>query len=142
MINQFQGEYRFLSNFWPAKVIFNGITFPTVEHAYQAAKTTDKEEQLKIAKLPLPDQAKRAGRKVKMQPGFDKIKLKIMEDLVRQKFQNHKQLKEKLLATGDAVLVEGNWWGDTYWGVCRGRGENHLGRILMKIRSELKKENN
>src|SRR5690348_9381030 len=61
-IAEFQGEYRFLSNFWPAEVAYEGITYPTAEHAYQAAKTMDVNERKRIAALPTPAEAKAAGR--------------------------------------------------------------------------------
>ena len=83
-----------------------------------------------------PGLAKKLGRKATIRPDWEKIKLPIMEYLLRQKFGD-KTLKALLIGTGDAELVEGNMWGDTYWGVCKGKGENHLGKLLMKIREEL-----
>jgi ribA/ribD-fused uncharacterized protein len=73
-----------------------------------------------------------------MRPDWEQVKILIMTSLVRDKFTRHQDLKEQLLATGDAELIEGNWWGDTFWGVCKGKGENHLGKVLMKVREELK----
>lgn len=135
MIGEFQGSYRFLSNFWPASVELDGVLYPTVEHAYQAAKTISPEQRLRIAAVPTPGQAKRAGRGVTIRPDWDSVKLEIMQDLLRQKF-NKAHLRQQLQATGEEELVEGNTWGDTFWGRCRGVGKNHLGLILMQIREE------
>ena len=137
-IAEFQGEYRFLSNFWPATVVYEGITYPTSEHAYQAAKTLDVEQRKRIAALQTPAEAKSAGRALKLRDDWESVKFTVMEDVVRFKFTHHDDLRAKLLATGDAYLEEGNNWGDEVWGVCNGKGENRLGKILMKIRSELK----
>jgi hypothetical protein len=138
-IDSFEGEYRFLSNFYFSPLKLGGIIYPTVEHAFQAGKTKDKNERMEISLLNTPGEAKRAGRKVKLREDWEQIKLEVMEFLVRLKFENYLDLKDKLLATGDAELIEGNWWNDRFWGVCKGKGENNLGKILMKIRSELLK---
>lgn len=139
MIDQFKGEYRFLSNFYPAVVDFEGIAFPSVEHAYVAAKTLDRDIRANIARVGTAREAKTIGRMLKLRPDWCDVRLPIMEDLVRQKFTKWPWLGEALLATGDRHLVEGNWWRDTFWGVDlkTRKGENHLGKILMKIRSEL-----
>ncbi len=136
-IKEFQGEHRFLSNFWPAEVELDGIKYPTIEHAYQAAKTLDEERRKVIQAQTTPGEAKRAGRKVKIRPDWEDVKIGIMLDLVRQKFTNNVKLRNRLLATGDEELIEGNTWGDTFWGRCKGIGQNNLGKILMKIRKEL-----
>lgn len=134
-IVQFAGTHRFLSNFWPAPVVLDGMLFPSVEHAYVAAKTTNATLRKRI--LPLTaGQAKRFGRTFKMRTAhWEEIKLSVMEGLLRQKFA-HPHLRQQLVATHTANLVEGNTWGDCFWGVCDGVGENHLGRLLMKIRTE------
>ncbi|HKQ50267.1 MAG TPA: NADAR family protein [Phycisphaerae bacterium] len=139
-ISSFFGEYRFLSNFWPAVVEYENITFSSVEHAYQAAKTLDMAERRRIAAIVEPGDAKRAGRALRLRPDWEQVKIGVMEDCVRYKFTHHADLREKLLATGDAELIEGNTWGDRFWGVCDGQGENHLGKILMKVRAELRAE--
>jgi ribA/ribD-fused uncharacterized protein len=136
-IAEFQGEYRFLSNFWPAEVIYEGITYPTAEHAYQASKTLDIEQRKKIAALKTPSEAKSAGRALTLRDDWEIAKFKVMEDVVRYKFTHHDDLRDKLLATGDAYLEEGNTWNDQIWGVYQGKGENRLGKILMKVRDEL-----
>jgi ribA/ribD-fused uncharacterized protein len=137
-IAEFQGEYRFLSNFWPAEVTYEDITYPTTEHAYQASKTLDPEARKRIAALPTPAEAKAEGRKLKLRDDWETAKFVVMEDVVRLKFTKHADLREKLLATGDALLEEGNTWGDRVWGVYQGQGENRLGKILMKVRDELR----
>jgi len=116
------------------------MVFGTVEGAYQAAKTLDLEVRAQIAALPRPGQAKRYGRKLKVRDDWEKVKLAVMEDLLRQKFA-HPDLRQKLLDTGDAYLEESNTWGDRWWGVCDGKGQNHLGRLLMKIRNEVRSHN-
>lgn len=137
-IESFSGNYRWLSNFWLAEVTLDGIVYPSVEHAYQAAKTTDSAQRSTIRDCTTAGEAKHCGRRVTVRPNWNAMKLTYMEDFVRQKFTQHAYLKQNLLATGNAPLVEGNNWGDTFWGVCKGRGQNHLGRILMKIREELR----
>jgi hypothetical protein len=133
----FNKEYRFLSNFYPATVEYDGLEYASTEHAYQAAKTLDA-AQRRIREAKKPGDAKRIGKQVKLRTDWEQIKLKIMKELVLQKFSKHKDLKEKLLATGDAYLEETNSWGDQWWGVCKGKGHNHLGKILMEVRKELR----
>ncbi|HEX4053281.1 MAG TPA: NADAR family protein [Tepidisphaeraceae bacterium] len=137
-IDQFQGEYRFLSNFYPATVVYEGLTYPDSEHAYQSAKTLDMSERRRIAALPTPAQAKRAGEALKYRPDWLQVKYQVMLDCVRDKFTRNPDLRAKLLATGDAHLEEGNTWGDRIWGVYQGRGTNWLGKILMQVRTELR----
>src|SRR5688572_16208073 len=100
-VTEFQGEYRFLSNFWPAQVVFERVTYPTSEHAYQAAKTLDPLERTKIAALPSPAEAKRAGRALERRDDWEQVKFDVMERCVRDKFTRNADLREKLLATGD-----------------------------------------
>lgn len=136
MIAEFRGPHRFLSNFWPAEVAYDGYKWPTVEHAYQAAKfPRGSQPFLAILFSPRPGDAKRFGQGPGMRPDWDRIKLGVMEDLLARKFA-HPALRTQLLATHPAKLIEGNRWGDTYWGVDlrTGRGENHLGRLLMALR--------
>jgi ribA/ribD-fused uncharacterized protein len=137
-IAEFQGPYRFLSNFWPAEVEFEGLKYPTVEHAYQSAKTLDMNERKRIAALPTPAEAKSAGRALKLRDDWERVKFDVMEQCVRYKFTHHADLAKQLLDTADATLEEGNTWGDRIWGVYQGQGENRLGKILMKIRDELR----
>lgn len=139
VIDTFFGVFRFLSNFHPAEVVYDGELYPTVEHAYQAAKTEDPRQRRLIAASATPEDAKRRGGMVTLRPGWDKIKPDIMGELLRFKFSDP-QLAGLLLETGDALLVEENWWGDTYWGMVDGRGSNVLGNLLMEIREELRNE--
>ena len=138
MISSFRDEYFFLSNFYPVEIKLDGIVYPNAEAAFQAQKTLDVEERRKFSMLKNPVQAKRLGRKVKLRDDWEEVKLDIMTEIVSQKFLQHPHLIEMLLQTGDEELVEGNKWGDRFWGVCKGKGENHLGKILMKIRDAYK----
>ena len=138
MISSFRDEYFFLSNFYPVEIKLDGIVYPNAESAFQAQKTLNVEERRKFSMLKNPVQAKRLGRKVKLRDDWEEAKLDIMTEIVSQKFLQHPHLIEMLLQTGDEELVEGNKWGDRFWGVCKGKGENHLGKILMKIRDAYK----
>lgn len=140
-IDRFVGEYAFLSNFHPSTVTYEGKRYPTVEHAFQAAKTFDENSKEAVRKATTPGDAKKLGRLVSLREGWDEIKVDIMRDLIRRKFQNP-FLRPLLLATGDAELIEGNYWNDRFFGVCMrtGVGENHLGRILMEVRDEIRHE--
>lgn len=135
MIDNFRGEYRFLSNFYPVKVKCDfGFIYDSTEAAYQAQKTTDRMIRLMFTDYK-PIIAKRNGKKIKLRSDWEEVKLNVMLDLLRQKFQ-YDELRQKLIETEDEELVEGNWWGDTFWGVCNGVGENHLGKLLMQVRKE------
>lgn len=138
MITEFRGEYRFLSNFYPSTVYLYGVDYPTVEHAYQAAKCGIHSDRLYIRSASTPGEAKKRGRNIQIRSDWDEIKLKVMDGLLRQKFAND-TFQRKLLDTGDQDLIEGNNWGDTFWGVCKGRGENWLGILLMKIRDDIRR---
>ncbi len=133
----FRGQYFFLSNFYSSPVHYEGIGYPTAEHAYQAAKSLDDRQRARIAALATAKEAKQAGKAVTLRPDWDWVKLQVMETIVRDKFTRSPALARQLLATGQLTLVEDNWWGDTYWGVCKGVGQNHLGKILMRVRDEL-----
>lgn len=140
MIDRFDGNYRFLSNFWTIAITFEGLSFPSVEHAYVAAKTLDQNERVHICHIGTAREVKAYGQKLQLRPDWDQVKLKIMEDLVRQKFSKSITLRDALVATGTQEIVEGNYWGDKYWGIDlkTGEGENHLGKIIMKVRDELR----
>lgn len=138
VIDSFDGDYRWLSNFYFSPVQHEGILYPTSEHAFQAAKTTNTNLRRKIAKLTSAAAAKSEGRALILRPGWENMKLQVMSEILESKFDLSPQLREKLLATGNAQLVEGNYWHDTYWGVCGGRGENHLGKLLMQLREKLR----
>jgi ribA/ribD-fused uncharacterized protein len=138
-IDRFSDEYRFLSNFYPATVVYEGLTYPDSEHAYQSAKTLDRQERRRIAAQPTPADAKRVGEALKYRSDWAAVKYQVMLDCVRDKFTRNPDLRAKLLATGDAYLEEGNTWGDRIWGVYQGQGTNWLGKILMQVRAELRK---
>lgn len=138
MIDRFEGKNRWLSNFYKSDVLFEGLTYPSIEHAYQAAKFTDSDKRERISEMKTPQEAKKAGRtKAFFRPDWDSIKLSVMKGLVQRKFHPGSELSVKLIDTGDQELVEGNWWKDTFWGVCKGKGENWLGRLLMEQREFL-----
>jgi len=138
MIRSFFGDYRFLSNFWLVNIEYEGLTYPTVEHAYQASKTDDRQLREKIRDSKSPGAAKRLGRTIHITENWHRRRFPIMIILVRQKFLQNKSLGKALFDTKNERLIEGNNWGDEYWGVCSGRGQNNLGKILMNIREELK----
>lgn len=126
-------EYRWLSNFWVEEDGLSG------EHRFQAAKAASAEDYWYVMRAPTPGVAKHRGRRVELRADWEETKNDVMLSVLRWKFRSV-DLREKLLATGDAVLVEANGWGDTYWGVdeVTGEGENHLGRLLMQVREELR----
>lgn len=142
MIKEFQGKYRFLSNFWICRIVYYKEKYNSVEHAYQVAKFNDKKIREEIKNASTPGEAKRiAGRYSSMiREDWDEVKLKIMEDLIIFKFVSHLDLHDKLMETGKKYLQEGNYWEDRFWGVDlkTGKGENHLGKILMKVRDGLR----
>jgi ribA/ribD-fused uncharacterized protein len=157
IIGAFRGEASFLSNFhseYPSLVIvdwdFNDISYPTVEHAYQAAKQSDRKWKSLIQHAATPAKAKFLGRTAVLRPKWDTLRLEVMQRLIFQKFNrgtnlpvSHLSMAQKLLDTGRCQLVEGNTWHDCFWGKCscpkcHGKlAENHLGRLLMKRRAEL-----
>jgi N-glycosidase YbiA len=132
-IDSFEGTNRFLSNFHPSPMEVEGHTFSNVEAAFQAHKYP-RDEWHKFDGL-TPGQAKRLGRKGTLPPNWDEEKVNVMSRLLKIKFSDT-ILKEKLLSTREAELVEGNTWGDTYWGVCAGEGQNMLGKLLMELRKQ------
>lgn len=136
MIDSFKGQYEFLSNFYPCSVPYAGMWFPSVEHAYQAAKF-EKDTTRLLFQYGTAAEAKKLGKSLPMRGNWEEIKLDVMEGLLRFKFTVYSNLRRYLLSTENEELVEGNWWGDVFWGVCKGVGENHLGKLLMKIRSEV-----
>lgn len=137
-ICSFRGKYGFLSNMTTAVFEWDGRTYRNSEAAFQSAKSLDPKERDCFCEL-TGVVAKRAGRKVNLRSDWEAVKVSIMEDVVREKFLQNPELLKKLLDTGDAELIEGNGWHDTFWGVDQntGEGENHLGRILMRLREEL-----
>ena len=136
VIDHFKGEFDWLSNFHTCPVHFEGLTFGNTEAAFQAAKSLDMKERVKFVDL-AAGQSKRLGRRVELRPDWEDVKIDIMRQVLKCKFTQNPELGEKLIATGDAELIEGNNWNDRFWGVCRGVGKNHLGKLLMEVRAEL-----
>jgi ribA/ribD-fused uncharacterized protein len=134
MITHFRGEYDFLSNFYTARIKWHGIEFPTLEHAFQAAKATNDADREYIRRCKKPGDARRAGHTIELRSDWEDIKVSIMKALLRQKFADPK-LRAKLVATVPEELQEGNYWNDTVWGVVNGKGDNLLGKLLMKLRA-------
>ena len=137
MIDKFRGKYKFLSNLYPINVEYEGSDYPSVEHAYVAAKTLDPVIREQVASIQSPGEAKKIGHSLTLRPDWNEVRLGIMEKLLRKKF-SYEHPARLLLETGDAELIESNTWQDIFWGQCNGAGENHLSRLLMKIRGELK----
>ena len=142
MINSFDGEFAFLSNFYDSPISDGRMIMPTVEHYFQAAKADSMYDYIAIATAKTPGQAKRAGRKAVLRHDWEDVKMNVMREALRKKFSDP-ELKAKLLATGDQHLEEGNHWCDNFWGVCHCLkcqdkvGQNNLGKLLMELRSEL-----
>lgn len=138
MINKFEGKYHFLSNFFIKPITYNGLKFTNVEAAFQSQKTLDLNEQAAFQEMN-PSQAKSAGRRIiNLRPDWTTTERdRVMTELCRIKFSNP-EMKTLLLQTGNEELVEGNDWGDIYWGIYNGIGFNKLGKILMQIREEIK----
>jgi hypothetical protein len=143
-ILSFLNEHRWLSNFWPCVLPpMYGVIPPTTEHAYQASKSADEQFAIEILKAPTAGAAKRLGKGAVLQKGWDEMKLDVMRQLTRYKYDQHNpELRKLLLDTRDAQIYEGNKWGDTYWGrvqLAPGvyKGENHLGQIIMDVRKEI-----
>lgn len=145
IIDKFDNEYAFLSNFYHCPIVDDdGIEYTTNEHYFQAYKTTNMIDRRFIAAAPTPGEAKRLGRKIALRPDWEQVKDSVMLDGLRLKFSKP-AMKKKLLETGDAELIEGNCWHDNTWGVCScprcpGTGQNRLGKYLMLVRSELRAE--
>ncbi len=144
-ITSFSGKYKFLSNFYPVWIkdkecYAGGYAYPSAEHLFQACKTFDENEQKVIWSCTTASLAKKEGKNCTLRDDWDDVKLDIMEEIVLQKFIQYPDLEEKLLATGDVELIEGNRWGDTFWGMSKGEGRNELGKILMKVRETCRNE--
>jgi ribA/ribD-fused uncharacterized protein len=137
-IDLFRGENFFLSNFYDVEVTYNGLTFKNSEAAFQAQKTLSQVAREAFTKMTAME-SKRRGKMVVLRDDWDLVKEQIMYEICVEKFKNP-VMRAKLLATGDRELIEGNTHGDRIWGQVNGYGENKLGKILMRIRSEIRKE--
>ena len=147
MIDKFEGENAFLSNFYElSKKITDecGIAYPTVEHYFQAAKTNNISMRMAISLMDSPGKAKRAGRNLDLRYDWEEIKVNVMRQALAKKFADP-VLARKLMATGNQYLEEGNHWCDNFWGVCHCSkcqdkvGQNNLGKLLMELREEIKR---
>lgn len=167
----FSGRYRFLSNFYAVEIQhrlrwadddFVDWVFRSVEHAYQASKAQDVHQAVRIRRMTTPADARRVGKSIALRPDWDQMRIPVMRELVRVKFGTHPALAEALCASGDRELVEGNTWGDRFWGatvpirlaepltttlpIWKSAadgilvGENWLGKILMERRAVLRRE--
>lgn len=142
-ISQFRGEFRFLSNFFPATMVMDGLRFTDTEAAFQSQKEPEKAHMFEGLD---PATTKAMGRKANLREDWDEVKNDVMRRVVRLKFEQNTDLRKRLIDTGDAVLIEGNNWHDNYWGACtcegceRKKGKNMLGNILMELRSEFQKQ--
>lgn len=134
-IKGFFGDYRFLSNFYESPVTIDKITYPTVEHYYQAMKAFNLEDHDWVKEAPTPGLAKYRGKRVAVREDWEKVKVTKMEIGLTAKFDQHENLKKLLMDTEYAELEETNQWNDTFWGVCRNEGKNMLGVLLMQIRA-------
>lgn len=144
-ITIFRGPYWFLSNFYPCVIQYANYNWLSVEHAYQAAKTENISEKEQILNAFTAKEAKRLGKTVQIRDDWDNIKIDVMYDLLNIKFfpnPTDNNLTQALLNTGEEEIIHENVWKDTFWGVCNGVGENHLGKLLMEIRYKLRKLDN
>ena len=145
MINSFSNQYEFMSNFYNVPVTYDGLTYRNNEAAFQAQKLANKEERKNFCEYS-PSKAKLEGRHCNLRKDWEEIKYQIMYDVVKAKFEQNSNLKKLLLDTDNEELIEGNWWHDNCWGDCSCdrckdiKGQNNLGKILMKVREELKNE--
>jgi ribA/ribD-fused uncharacterized protein len=140
-VTQFRDQYAALSNFSQYRVKFEGEFYRTSEHAFQAAKTLDPSQRTMVRLILRASEAKVMGRNLTLRPNWEELKLGVMETILIDKFTRHVQAREILLSTGEEELIEGNTWHDHFWGVCSicdVGGENWLGKLLMKIRKELR----
>lgn len=138
MITQFKKQYAFLSNFAPCTIKMRGVTYGSVEAAFQAAKTTDPKVRATFQGVD-GNTARQMGRDIALRPDWEEIKISVMRAALKQKFKPGSELAQKLLDTEGMLLIDGNFWNETFWGFSlqKGYGENWLGRLLMERRAEL-----
>ncbi len=136
-ITSFSGKYRFLSNFWPCEIPYDGKVWKSTEHAYQAAKSLDTNIRNKFINI-TPSESKKLGRSIEVREDWEQVKYGVMYNIVLDKFIRNPKLGDLLINTGDKYLEETNYWNDKIWGVCKGVGTNWLGKILMDVRNEIK----
>lgn len=141
-ITEFRGNYAFLSNFYTAPIVYDGLHYANNEAAFQAQRTISVKERERFGskRMSSPADAKRLGKRITLRPDWERVKLLCMYEICMSKFVQHPELRYALIATGDCLLAEGNTWGDRFWGVVDGHGENQLGWILMDIREKLRRD--
>ncbi len=142
-IDSFHDFYRFLSNFWLVRVVLDGVWYPSVENAFQAAKTVNATERIKFVNCTAAE-SKKLGRSVTLRLDWEDVKVEVMRKLLMQKFSCG-ELRQLLLDTDDAILIEGNTWNDRFWGMCPDEtgkfvGLNHLGKLLMEVREHYRRD--
>jgi N-glycosidase YbiA len=138
-ITSFTGENFFLSNFYPCEVGFEGKIYKSSEHAYMAAKTTDQNIRAYIASQPTPGAAKKIGSSIPLRENWEILRIHYMRIILENKFGDY-ELRKRLDSTRGHELIEGNSWGDKFWGQSPlGNGRNELGKLLMSIRDDITK---
>jgi ribA/ribD-fused uncharacterized protein len=136
IISSFRGPNFFLSNFYPCEVVFEGKVYKSSEHAYVAAKTTDVNIRTYIAAQISPGAVKKIGRSIPLRDNWNDIRVQHMRIILESKFSDY-ALRDQLDATKGCELIEGNTWGDAFWGQCNSKGQNNLGKLLMSIRDDI-----
>lgn len=141
IINRFIKPYEFLSNFHPCNIHFEGKTYSSLEHAYQAAKTLDENKRIEIQNAESAAKAKKLGRQLVIRDDWENEKYQVMYSLLKEKFHTDEELNKLLMDTYPHELVEGNYWHDNYWGSCfcnkcHDKGQNNLGLLLMRVREK------
>lgn len=147
-ISHFVGPFSYLSNFYVAPFKYRGITYQTVEHFFQAQKVAEGPDSVvfrRIVQCKSAREAKMLGRTARLRPDWDATRLEVMREGLHHKFNQNETLAARLMGTGNKPLIEGNTWGDKYWGaVCRETNGNHshdgrnwLGWLLMAERAHL-----
>lgn len=137
VIDNFKGEFDFLSNFYSTYMIFNGKEYRNTEAAFHAQKDPSRADEFQKMTA---SEAKSLGRKVDLRGDWEDVKVELMAQIVYEKFAGNSYNAKLLLDTGDRELIEGNWWNDRFWGVCKGVGENKLGKILMYVRELIRND--
>jgi len=138
VIDRFVGQYSFLNNFYESSIWIDGKQYRSCEHAYQAHKTLDSGIRETVRNAKSPGEAKKLGHSFTVREDWDAVKVDLMRSFLIKKFESP-FLRHKLLETRGEELVYGNTWNDRFWGVCRGSGQNMLGKLLTEIREELVK---
>jgi ribA/ribD-fused uncharacterized protein len=135
IVNSFRGDFEYLSNFSKHGFVDkNGRRWKTVEHFYQSMKTNDEKEMLQVQNAKTPTIAKLLGRKITLRKEWNDVKVDVMREALRLKFDQNDEIRQRLKSTAGYVLIEGNNWGDTFWGEVDGKGLNILGKLLMELR--------